>query len=294
MKRAIALVLLAALALGTAWGCAPPEEEEAAGLRLWFPVDPAAGEGSAVLDTCPYPGQERSIPALLSALLAGPPQEEAALSAAAPAGTRMLSWSLEDRVANVELSSAYAELAGIELTLADACVTLTLAQLPEVDGVRVIASGGGQSYRDRQVMYPGDVLLSGVEEAPAELTAALYFRREGGDELGLERRQLRLSQDSLPARQVLGALIAGPQEEGLLPLLPPELTVRSVWVEEGVCTADLSAPLLELPEKDRALAARSIEETLLGLDGIERVQLLIEGESWQGPEPSGGEGPVPP
>ena len=278
MRRRIAGLLLAALALGLAFGCAadPPEEEE--GLLLWFPVDSALEDVSSVLDTCPYQETGQSILDLMSALLAGPEAEELELTALAPTGTRVLSWSLEDGVANVELSAAYAELVGVDLTLADACITLTLAQLPGVEGVRITVNGGGLSYRERRTIYPGDVLFSGAEEAPMEVTAALYFRREGGDSLGFEWRRFRLAEGSIPAKEVLTALIAGPEDKGLLPLLPGDLTVRSAWVEEGTCTADLSAQLLDLPESERALAISSIVETLCSLDTVDQVQLLIEGK----------------
>lgn len=278
MKKAVARLLLAALALGLAVGCAPAREEDQ-GLVLWFPVDPELNMVSAALDSCPYQGEERTIPALMSALLAGPPEEELELTALIPAGTRVLSWSLEEGVANVELSAAYAGLVGVDLTLADCCITLTLAQLPGVEGVRVTVNGGGQSYRDRRVLYPEDVLFSGAEEAPVEVSAALYFRREGGDQLGFELRRFRLSEDKVPVKEVLDALVAGPEDEGLLPLLPSGLTVRSAWVDEGLCTADLSAQLLDLPEEERTLAASSIVETLCSLDAVEQVQLLVEGES---------------
>lgn len=275
-KRLLAAALLLVLALG----CAPAAEQEDEGLKLWFPVDPAQGQLSAALGTCPYQGEGRSIPALLSALLAGPPVEELELAKAVPAGTRVLSWSLENRIANVELSPAYAELVGVDLTLADYCVVLTLTQLPGVDGVRVTASGGGQSYRDRRVLYPEDVLFSGAEETPVEITAALYFRREGGDSLGYELRKFRLTEDKMPVKAVLAALIAGPEDKGLAPLLPQDLTVRSAWIEGGVCSADLSGQLLDLPEEggQRELAIRSIVETLRSLDTVDQVQLLIEGE----------------
>lgn len=277
MKKAVARLLLAALALGLAVGCAPAREEDQ-GLVLWFPVDPELNMVSAALDSCPYQGEERTIPALMSALLAGPPEEELELTALIPAGTRVLSWSLEEGVANVELSAAYAGLVGIDLTLADCCITLTLAQLPGVEGVRVTVNGGGQSYRDRRVLYPEDVLFSGAEGAPVEVSAALYFRREGGDQLGFELRRFRLSEDKVPVKEVLDALIAGPEDGGLVPLLPEGLTVRSAWVDEGLCTADLSAGLLDLPEEERTLAASSIVETLCSLDAVEQVQLLVEGE----------------
>lgn len=273
-----AVWLLAALLLALASGCAGAGPEEEEGLKLWFPTDPNQEQLSAALDSCLYQGESQSIPSLLSALLAGPPAEETGLVPVIPAGTRVLSWSVEDRVANVDLSAAYAELVGIDLTLADYCITLTLAQLPGVDGVRITANGGGQSYRDRQALYPEDVLFSGEEEAPVEITAALYFRREGGDSLGYELRKFRLTEDKAPIKAVLTALIAGPEDKGLLPLLPPELTVRSAWVDEGLCTADLSAHLLDIPEEERALAVESIAETLRSLDTVDQVQILIDGE----------------
>ena len=278
MTRTWARLLVLALLLALALGCAPAGQEEEPGLKLWFPTGPARERLSSALDTCPYQGEERSIPALLSALLAGPPSEEAELVPAVHAGTRVLSWSLDSRVVYVELSSAYAELVGVELTLADCCITLTLTQLPGVDGVRVTASGGGQSYRERQVLYPEDVLFTGAEEVPVEVTAALYFRREGGDSLGYELRKFRLTEDKLPVKAVLAALIAGPEDKGLSPLIPQEVTVRAAWVDEGVCCADFSAQLLEVPEQERALAAQSIVGTLCSMDTVNQVQILVEGE----------------
>lgn len=277
MRRTLGRLALAALALALAFGCTSAREEDR-GLVLWFPVDPELNMVSAALDACPYQGTEHTIPALMSALLAGPPEEEQELTSLIPAGTRVLSWSLEEGVASVELSAAYAGLVGVDLTLADCCITLTLAQLPGVEGVRVTVNGGGQSYRDRRVLYPEDMLLAVAEESPAEVTAALYFRREGGDQLGFELRRFRLSEDRVPVKEVLDALAAGPEDEGLVPLLPEGLAVRSAWVDQGLCTADLSAALLDLPEGRRALAVSSIAETLRSLDGVEQVQILIEGE----------------
>lgn len=276
MRKASARFLAALALLFLAFGCAPGQEE-ADSFLLWFPANPAQEKLSASLGACPYKGGDRSIPGLLSALLEGPPADEAELTAIIPENTRLLSWSLDNRVVNVELSAAYAELVGIDLTLADYCVTLTLAQLDGVDGVRITVNGGGQLYRDRHPMYPEDVLFSGAEEVPVEVAAALYFRREGGDSLGYELRRFRLTEDKLPVKAVLAALIAGPEDKGLLPLLPPELTVRSTWMDEGVCGVDFSAQLLELPDAERALALESIVETLCSLEAVNQVQILIEG-----------------
>ena len=106
MKRLPARFLSAALALALACGCAPAAREDR-DLLLWFPVDPELNVVSAALDACPYRGEDRTIPALMSALLAGPPEEEPGLASFIPAGTRLLSWSLEEGVANVELSADF-------------------------------------------------------------------------------------------------------------------------------------------------------------------------------------------
>ncbi len=278
MRGKAARFLVLALVLALAFGCAAGVEEEDQGLKLWFPVNPALDKVSEALGSCAYQGEAETVPGLLSALLAGPGADGPELIPLVPDGTRVLSWSLEDRVASVELSAAYAELAGVDLTLADYCVTLTLTQLESVDGVRITVNGGGQSYRDRRVLYPEDVLFSGAEEAPVELSAALYFRREGGSSLGFEWRKFRLTQDKAPVREVLDALIAGPEDTGLLPLLPAGLTVRSVRMEDGMCIADLSAQLLDVPEEDRALAVNSIVETLCSLDAVDQAQVFVEGE----------------
>ena len=63
-------------------------------------------------------------------------------------------------------------------------------------------------------------------------------------------------------------------------------------MEEGRCTADLSAHLLEIPEEERALALESIVETLRSLDAVEQVQILIEGTPAGGLD--GGSPPVSP
>ena len=171
----------------------------------------------------------------------------------------------------------YGGLEGIDRTLADYCVALTLCQLPAVDGVRLSAGGG-----EGRLLRAGDAIFSGAEEEPVDVTAALYFRRAGGNTLGYELRVFRLTEEETPARAVLEALISGPRDEGLSALLPPELTVRAAWVDDGVCYADLSGALLAAPPEqaeEQELLITSIVETLCSLDKVEQVRLLVEGEA---------------
>lgn len=277
MRRGVCVLLAAAL-LALATACSPRTEAEEDGLRLWFatPGMEQSLDVSAALGSCPYEG-EGSVPALLAALLAEPPADSG-LIRVIPEGTRAVRWAVENRTAQVELSEEYAALAGIDRTLADYCVALTLCQLPGVDGVR-LSAGAGDGGR---LLRTGDAIFSGAEEEPVDVTAALYFRRADGRTLGYELRVFRLTEEEAPAKAVLEALIAGPEDEGLSALLPPDLTVRAVWVDDGVCYADLSAALLAAPPEDageQELVITSIVETLCSLDKVDQVRLLVEGEA---------------
>lgn len=163
-----AAFLAAALVLSLLTACLAQGGQEEEGMRLWF-TTPGAQQKiqvSPALASCPHEGQE-TVPGLLSALLSGPPADSE-LATPIPAGTRVVGWRLEDGVLNVEMSDHYAALAGIDLTLADYCVTLTLTQLPGVEGVRVTVGGAGQSFQNRRVLRAQDVVLAGQEEKAEE------------------------------------------------------------------------------------------------------------------------------
>lgn len=269
--------LAAALLLALLAGCLPQAEAGEDNLRLWFavPGDRQSRDVTAALGSAAYAGTE-SVPALLTALLSGPPQDSELVSLI-PEGTGVAYWATESRTAYVELSGAYGQLSGIDRTIADYCITLTLSQLPGVDRVELSAGDEGGV----RVLRTGDVIFSGAEEEPVDVPASLYFRRAGSATLAFELRVFRLTEDETPARAVLEALAAGPRDEGLAGLLPQELTVRAAWVDDGVCYADLSGALLAAPPdspEEQELVISSIVETLCSLDKVDQVQLLVEGE----------------
>ena len=166
MRKALYLLLAILVCLGLVSACA---EEEAApsGRLLWFVSDQSMQEvPTAALASQPYQG-ESSIPALLEALLEGP-EAGSGLVSAIPSGTRLLGWSIENGVAYVDLSQPYGDLVGVDLTLADYSIALTLAQLEEVDGVVITVNGSRPPDREGRILRRDDVVFSGVEEEPVE------------------------------------------------------------------------------------------------------------------------------
>ena len=83
--------------------------------------------------------------------------------------------TIDGGVAVVNLSAEYTRLSGMDLTLADACIALTLSQLPEVERVSVLAQGQALPYRERQSMTAEDLLLSWMDNEARTLRARLYF-----------------------------------------------------------------------------------------------------------------------
>lgn len=262
MRRFVCILLTALLLTILLCACSDASEETEAPV-LWI-VSESEG-GALSLRTQPYTGAD-TVPAVMAALLAEFPTE-----------VYLRGWEQRGNAVQLALSESYGDLTGLDLTLANYCITLTLTQLQGVESVIIAVDG----RPGQQILHREDVVLSGAEEQPVELTAALCFRRAGGNELGVELRMFRLIESESATLAVLQALLAGPNEAGLTAILPPELTVHSARVEGGVCYADFSGLLLEqIPEsaEEQTLVVRSVVESLCSLGHVQAVQLLVDGE----------------
>jgi len=268
MKRIVCFLLALLLTvLLCACGNAPQEDEP---FVLW--VVSEGENGALTMDTRPYEGTV-DVPKIMDAYFLGTAEHH-------PSVLSLRDWEKRGSTLWLDISGPYDELSDLELTLANYCITLTMTQLSGIKSVSISVEGRPLV----QGLSREDVVLSGAEEEPVELTAALCFRRAGGNELGMELRVFRLIESESATLAVLQALLEGPKEVGLAPVLPPELTVYSARVEGGVCYADFSSVLLEkMPENnvDQMLVVRSITESLCSLGHVQAVQLLVEGEPLQ-------------
>lgn len=152
LRRALALSLALAISLA-ACGKRTQDREPGEGEReLWFTA--AHGSpGSAALGSevrALSDGED-----VLALLLNGPESPE--LTSPFPAGTTG-SWYAEEGTAYVDLSEAYGGLSGAELTLADACIVLTLCRVEGVERVYITVAGEKRPFRD-QVFTAADFLL---------------------------------------------------------------------------------------------------------------------------------------
>ncbi len=240
-------------------------------------------------EECGLSVQRSEISAALELLMANP--TDVTLRSPFPAGTKVNGWTLEDGRLTVDFSEQYGKLYGIDLTLADYCVVLTMTQFEGVEEVALTVAGEEVPGRNQQVFRAEDVLLNGDEAQQVVLDVQLCFPLADGSGLGTEYREVRVGEDETPAEAVLQALCDGPTSKKMAAFLPAELGEVKLSVAEGICTVELDeAWQAAMPEDQRSLelTVYALVNSLAELDTVEKVEVLAAGQPlWK-------EGPLKP
>ena len=216
---------------------------------------------------------------LLEALLL-PPGDPLLLSPF-PNGTQVQELSISGKRAYVDFSANYGRLSGIELSLADYCVALTLTQLDGVNAVTITANGHEIPYRRTQLLTAADPLLGSREDTLRPITVQLYFLDTQTGDLRAQQQTLALYEGQPRVDALLDAFFAGPEnDDTLASLLGADFSVLSSRIEENTCYLNLPGDVL-LPEdvQTQRLAMTSLVRSLCSLAGVEQVQILVDGEA---------------
>ncbi len=115
-----------------------------------------------------------------------------------------------------------------------------------------------------------------VENHTEEIT--LYYASTDAAYLVTEVMEVPSDKAEDPS-YVLGKLLDGPSEDGLVNAITKGTNINSVKTEDGLCTVDLSAEFIEKSgTANERMAIYSVVNTLCGLDGVDKVQFLIDGK----------------
>lgn len=200
-----------------------------------------------------------------------------------PTGTRLLSCTVTGGTVSVDLSGEYNQLMGIDRTIADYCITLSLMQLTGILAVRLTVEGELPADRTNEVYTSEEVLLTSPEDIVRTVKVVLYFPDQTGQLVGEERR-LTVYEGETIAQAVVKALTERPMDSygGLdEPLLPAEFTVLGANTEGGTCYLNLPSSVTVLLPEDADAQNRMIQglvDSLCSLEGVEQVQLMLDGE----------------
>lgn len=282
MKKMLAVILLTALLVGL---CACERIQAQGELVQPFDfyyraaeTDFSSSTGSIGVETRDLGATALTDEALITLYLQGPESED--LLSPFPPNVRLVEVRTSAALINVKLSSEYANLQGIDASIADACITKTLLGLGSGRRVR-IASVDEEGAELRVVTLDGsDILLSDNHTDTGNLDFTLYYADAEGRYLLAEKRSVpAMNVNDLP-KFLTEQLLREPQTAGLYPTIPPGTALLDINVENGVCAVDLSAEFIEnssaldLPPH---LTLLSLTNTLTELDGVDSVHLYVEG-----------------
>ena len=286
MKKLLSLLLVWSTLLCCSCAVQPTAENAEEPLRLYCAADLANASGGDAItavcvdwDTLPR-GDERAQAQAIMELLMGACREEG-FQSPIPAGTKLQSCELNGGVAVVDFSSAYEQISGIQLTIADYCVALSLTQLESIYAVRITVNGKELSYRDTNRFLAGDVLLTSMEDVVRTMPVQLFFP-DGSGQLGQEERLLNVFEGESRLNAVVDALLEGPETEDLQVLLPEGFSVSAAWLEENVCYLNLPSEnetLLPQDHAEQKLLMQGLVNSLCSVENVQTVQILIDGNA---------------
>ena len=280
MRKKNVAVLVLLLLLGAMALLFSGQTESDGNYALYFIADPATVRGSDAVaaEYCDLTLPEDTVAAarmVLERYWAGP--QENGLKTPLPSGLQLQDVTFSGGRLNVDVSVHYRTLSGIDLTLADSCLTMTLAQLDEVYAVTVTVNGRLLEYRDEQELRLRNILLSSQEELVGTVEAALWFADEAG-ELVRELRQIPVYEGKTRAESVLDALMEAPETETLRTPIPEGYEFLSVRTEEEICYVNLSSLDLPLLAGEEQLLLQAAAESLCSLPTVSAVRYLVDGE----------------
>lgn len=201
-------------------------------------------------------------------------------------GVEITGSSLSDGQLTVTFNDTYEELDNASEILLRAGVVMTMTQVKEIR--TVVFHIGNDVLRDISGepvgAMTGSMFINQLVGTNSYRYAALslYFSNKDGNKIVREVRNVHYSSNTTLERVVMEQLLKGPMNTQLLPILPEDVRVLSVSVEDNLCTLNLSKEFLNV-RGDEALLPEvtiyAIVDSLCDMLDVERVQFQVEGQS---------------
>lgn len=277
-KAQLLALLLAALALAGCAAVKSQQEQYLNPIRFYYLSREGghnAETGALDYQTVDLVRNDRAVADIAAEYLKGPTTW--VLASPFPDGTSCEAVWLEDGVLYLRMSQEYAQLAGIRLTMANACLTLTMMQLDFVQSVRIETSGSMLSNQNEAAFTADSFLLADRAAQEPVMHVTVYFADRESGLLRAEERQIAAVDDADAARLALDALLLGPASDALESTIPSGTQCVDLRVSDGTCTVVLSESFVRCDSDavSAETAVRCIVATLCAQDGVERVNLSL-------------------
>lgn len=230
--------------------------------------------------------QRKMVLAALEQIKAVPKLET--LVSAVPDNLTINTVEIKNKILTLDVSKEYYELKSGEELLCRSALVWTLTSFDFIDGIKILIEGNeltqsngqpiGEMSRENIIINPE---ISPDPESKF-VTITLYFANEDATGLEKEERTIEVNPNKYLGLYVVEELIKGPENTKLIATVPAETIVRDIrTTDDGICYLNLSQEFVTKHNGGSAgeiLTVYSIVNSLCELEGIEKVQFLIEGE----------------
>lgn len=212
------------------------------------------------------------------ALSANPQSER--LQCPLPSDVKILNAVQNANCVTVYTNSEYLDVNGIEKTIMDGCITMTMCSIEGVDFVTICV--GSEVIEDK--LGAEDFLLFDNIISSRKAQVRIYYPKTQEKILGSEYHTISFDDENSAERAILDALFQGPAGNNLKRAFPFGTIVLSVYTQDGICSVSLSGISPDdgsLTSDEAKLAVYSIVNSLTSLAGVKSVQILIDGKQVQ-------------
>ena len=186
----------------------------------------------------------------------------------------------------LNMDENYSKLNSTTEVLVRAAIVRTLIQADGVNRVEILVNGSQLTdgagdpvgwMTDGQFIYNDGSEINSYEQ----IRVKLYFANEAGDKLIAAYREKFYSTNISLERFVVDEILAGPSGKiaGLYATISPDTKILSVMTKDGICYLNFDSNFLTVVNNvNLNVEIYSIVNSLTELQGVNRVQILVDGD----------------
>lgn len=186
---------------------------------------------------------------------------------------------------NVYFDSTYYDMKPSTEVMYRAAVVKTLSQIDGVTYVRFYVDGKDAVYEDGTNIgnMSAEDFVDSSEGAVSDVkwvNINLYYANKSGDALVKTNKKICYNKNVSLEKVVAEQIIGGPDQSGCYQSVPSSTKLLSISVKDKVCYVNLSSDFASDMVNARSnVTIYSLVNSLTGLDGIDGVKILVNGNS---------------
>lgn len=186
---------------------------------------------------------------------------------------------------NVYFDSTYYDMKPSTEVLYRAAVVKTLSQIDGVTYVRFYVDGKDAVYEDGTNIgnMSSEDFVDSSEGAISDVkwvNINLYYANRSGDALVKTNKKICYNKNVSLEKVVAEQIIDGPDQSGCYQSVPTSTKLLSISVKDKICYINLSSEFAsDMVNAKSNVTLYSLVDSLTGLDGIDGVKILVNGNS---------------